>query len=152
MPAGDIIFFDQWLHDVQEEVHNMETDTFKLGLVTSGVTPAATTSNPCWGAGGSTNLSSSQVTPGGNYASGGPTMANPTMTLTGGAAVWDADDVSIAQHASNPTNARWGIIYNDTATNKNAVGYLDLGAAIDLTAGAFSAAWNASGISSMNQA
>jgi hypothetical protein len=152
MAAGDIVFFDQWLVDVQEKLHDHENDTFKMGFITSAVTPSATTSDPRWGAGGATNLSSSQVTPGGNYSSGGPTIANPTVTLTGGAAVWDGDDISIAQNASNPTNARWGIIYNDTDTGKRAVGYLDLGAAIDLSAGAFAAAWNAGGISSMNQA
>lgn len=152
MAAGDIVYFDQWLVDVQEAVHNMETNTFKLGLITSAVTPSATTADPRWGAGGSTNLSSNQVTPGGNYASGGPTIGNPTVSLTGGAGVFDGDDVSIAQDASNPTNARWGIIYNDTAAGKNAVGFVDLGAAIDLSAGAFSCAWNASGVSSLNQA
>lgn len=152
MAAGDIVFFDQWLVDVQEGLHDHENDTFKLGLVTSSVTPAATTADPRWGAGGTTNLSSDQVTPGGNYSTGGPTIANPTCTLTGGAGVWDGDDISIAQNASNPTNARWGIIYNDTDTGKRAVGYLDLGTTIDLSAGAFSVTWNASGISSMNQA
>jgi hypothetical protein len=150
--AGDIVYFDQWLVDVQEGLHDMENDTPKLGLITSAVTPAATTPDPRWGAGGATNLSSSQVTPGGNYSSGGPTIANPTVTLTGGAAVFDGDDISIAQNASNPTNARWGIIYNDTDTGKRAIGYLDLGADINLSAGAFSVAWNASGISSLNQA
>lgn len=152
MAAGDIVFFDQWLVDVQEKLHDHENDTFKLGLITSAVTPAATTTDPRWGAGGSTNLSSSQVTPGGNYSTGGPTIGNPTCTLTGGAGVWDGDDISIAQNASNPTNARWGIIYNDTDTGKRAIGYLDLGTTIDLSAGAFSVTWNASGISSMNQA
>ncbi len=152
MSAGDIVFFDQWLVDVQEKLHDHENDTFKLGLITNAVTPAATTTDPRWGAGGTTNLSSSQVTPGGNYATGGPAIGNPTVTLSGGAAVFDGDDISIAQHASNPTDARWGIIYNDTDAGKRAVGYVDLGAVIDLSAGAFSTAWNASGISSMNQA
>lgn len=152
MAAGDIVFFDQWLVDVQEKLHDHENDTFKVGLITSAVTPSATTADPRWGAGGTTNFSSNQVTPGGNYTTGGPSAANPTCTLSGGAGVFDAGDISIAQHASNPTNARWGILYNDTATGKNCVGYVDLGAVIDLSAGAFSITWNASGISSMNQA
>lgn len=152
MAAGDIIFFDQWLVDVQETLHNHETSTFKLGLVTDVVTPSATTSDPRWGAGGGTNLSTNEVTPGGNYSSGGPTIGNPTVTLTGGAAVWDGDDVAITQNASNPTNSRWGIIYDDTDSGKRAVGFVDLGADIDLSAGDFSVAWNASGISSLNQA
>ena len=152
MASGDVVYFDQWLVDVQEGVHNMETDTIKVGLVTSTVTPAPTTTDPRWGAGGSTNLSTNQVTPGGNYSTGGPSAANPSVTLSGGAGVFDADNISIAQHASNPTDARWGILYSDTAAGKNCIGFVDLGADTDLSAGAFSITWNASGISSMNQA
>ena len=152
MASGDIIYFDQWLVDVQEGVHNMETDTIKLGQITSAVTPTATTADPRWGAGGSTNLSTNEVTPGGNYITGGSIIANPTVTLTGGAGVFDGDDVTITKHASNPTNARWGIIYNDTATGKNCIGFLDNGSDTDMSAGDHTVAWNASGISSMNQA
>jgi hypothetical protein len=150
MALGDVVFFDQWLVDVQEALHDHETGAFNLGLITSAVTPSATTSDPRWGAGGGTNLSTNQVTPGGNYSTGGPSIANPTVTLTSGAGVWDADDVAIAQNASNPTNARWGIIYN--SGNNRCVGFVDLGAAIDLSAGDFSVTWNASGIESLNQA
>ena len=149
MAAGDIVFYEQWYVDVQEGVHNMETDTFKLGLVTSTYTPASTDADPRWGAGGTTNTSTNEVTAGGNYTSGGPTGANPAVTLSSNAGVFDFDDISITQHASNPTNARWGIIYNDTATGKNCVGYVDLGTTIDLSAGDFSFAPNASGVSSL---
>lgn len=153
MAAGDIVFFDQALVDLLEGVHNLETDTIKVGHITAiSPIPAATTSDPRWGAGGTTNYSSSEVTPGGNYSAGGPSAANPTVTLSGGAAVFDADDISITQHASNPATARWGIIYNDTAAGKNALGYLDLGAVIDMTAGDYSITWNASGIASLDQA
>ncbi|MFW0776092.1 MAG: hypothetical protein ACN2B6_00030 [Rickettsiales bacterium] len=152
MAAGDVVFFDQWLVDVQEGVHNMETDTIKVGFTIGTTTPTATTADPRWGAGGTTNFSSEEVTPGGNYTAGGPTIANNSVTLTGGAGVFDGDDISILQNGSNPTNARWGIIYNDTATGKNALGFVDFGSAIDLSSGDFSIAWNASGIESMNQA
>jgi hypothetical protein len=152
MAAGDVVFFDQWLVDVQEGLHDQENDTIKVGLITSAATPAATTSDPRWGAGGGTNFSTNQVTPGGNYATGGPSAANPSVTLTGGAGVFDADDIAITQNASNPTNARWGIIYNDTDAGKRCIGYVDLGTDIDLSAGDFSITWNASGISSMDQA
>lgn len=152
MAAGDVFVFDQFMVDVQEKIHDLETDTIKVALITSAVTPAVTDADPRWGAGGTTNFSTSQVTPGGNYTTGGSAAATPSVTLSGGAAVFDAGDISIAQHASNPTNARWGIIYNDTAAGKNCIGYVDLGTTIDLSAGAFSITWNASGITSMNQA
>lgn len=149
MAVGDITFFEQFYVDVQEGLHDLENDTIKLGLVTASVTPTASTSDPRWGSGGSTNLSSSQVTPGGNYTTGGPTIANPSVTLSSNAGVFDGDDVSISQDGSNPSGARWGIIYNDSDTGKRAIGFLDLGAAIDLSAGDFSVTWNASGISSL---
>jgi hypothetical protein len=146
MAAGDIVIFNEFKEDVGQKIHNLSSDTFKLGLVTNAVTPAATTADPRWGAGGSTNLSSSQVTPGGNYSSGGPTLASSTWSETSGTATFDAADVSIAQNASNPNNARWAVIYNDTSAGKEAVAFVDLGGVTDLTAGAFSITWNASGI------
>ena len=145
MAQGDVTFFDQFLVDVMEGVHNLETDTIKVGLITDAVTPAATTTDPRWGSGGSTNLSSSQVTPGGNYADGGATIANPAVTLTGGLAMFDGDNVSWSQDASNPTDAEWGIIYNDTASGKNAIGFVDIGGTFDMTTGDLSISWNANG-------
>lgn len=145
MAKGDVTIFDQFKQDVGRKVHDLDGDTIKLGLITSVATPAANTSDPRWGSGGGTNLSSNQVTPGGNYSSGGPDIS-ATYSQTSGTATFDATDVTISQNGSNPTNARWGIIYNDTAAGKNAVGFVDLGAAVDLTAGDFSIVWNASGI------
>lgn len=152
MAAGDVVFFDQWLVDVAEKLHDHENDVFKLGMVTSAVTPLATTSDPRWGAGGGTNLSTNEVTAGGNYAAGGPTIANPSVTLTGGAGVIDGDDIAITKHASNPTNARWAPFYNSTDAGKRCVGFVDLGADTNLTAGDFTLTWNASGIATLNQA
>lgn len=152
MAIGDVVFFDQFLVDVQKKLHDLSSDTLMVGLITAVATPAATDADPRWGAGGTTNYLTNEVTPGGNYATGGVAIATPTVTLTAGAAVFDGGDISITQNASNPTNARWGIIYNSTDTGKRAIGFVDLGAAIDLSAGNFSITWNASGISSMDQA
>lgn len=149
MAAGDITLFNEFKEDVGQKIHNLSSDTFKLGLVTNAVTPAAATADPRWGAGGGTNLSSSQVTPGGNYSSGGPALGSSTWSETSGTATFDAADVSIAQSASNPNNARWGIIYNDTSAGKEAVAFVDLGGVTDLTAGAFQITWSASGIFSL---
>ena len=152
MAAGDVVFFAQFLTDRDNGVHNLSSNTIKLGLVTSAVTPTAATADGRWGAGGSTNFATNEVTPGGNYSAGGPAIASFAATLTGGLSKIDGDDVSITVHASNPTNARWGIIYNDTAAGKNAIGYLDLGADFDMSALTLSVAWNASGIATTDQA
>lgn len=146
MAQGDVVLFNEFKEDIGQEIHQLSTDTFKLGLITNAVTPTASTADPRWGAGGTTNLSSSQVTPGGNYATGGPTIGSTTWSETAGTATFDGSDISISVNASNPNNARWGIIYNDTSAGKEAVGFLDLGGVTDLTAGTFTVTWNASGI------
>ena len=153
MAQGDVVFFDQFLVDVQEKIHDLENDTIKVGFTIGTTTPSTTTADPRWGAGGTTNFSSEEVTPGGNYTTGGPTAANPSVALDTGAAVFYADDPpTTTQNASNPTNARWGIIYNDTATGKNCLGYVDFGSSLNLTTGDLTITWNASGITSLNQA
>lgn len=145
MAEGDVTVINEFKEDVGLQIHDLNGDVVKLGLVTSSTTPTASTSDPRWGAGGGTNWSTNQVTPGGNYADGGPDITN-TYSETSGTATFDATDVAIAEDASNPTNARWGILYNDTSTGKEVVAFLDLGGDIDLSAGDFSVTWNASGI------
>lgn len=152
MAAGDIVWFDQALLDLGKEVHQLATDTLKLGLITAAVTPAANTSDPCWGAGGSTNLSTNAV--GTATAWTGPvTLGSVTWTIVSGTPTLDAaDPTTIAQDASGFTDARWGIIYNDTATNKNAIAYVDLGSTRSIVTGPLSITFNASGILTLNQA
>jgi hypothetical protein len=152
MAQGDIIIFDQFLKDVEDKLHDLDTDTFKLGLVDSTTTPTTTTADPRWGAGGTTNFDTNEVTAGGNYTAEGATLASVTNTLTGGKVVWDAADVSFAQHASNPTNARWAIVYNNSDAGKRCVLAVDLGSTFNMTTGDLSIAWNASGIFDTNQA
>lgn len=149
MAQGDVIVFAQAKLDVGLEGHQLETDVIKLGLATSTVTPTETTAVPAWGAGGSTNLSTNQVTPGGNYSTGGPTIANNTYTLASATCTFDGDNISILQNAANPTNARWGILWNDTNAIDAAYAFLDLGGVTDLSAGDFSVTWNASGINTL---
>lgn len=146
MAQGDIVVFNQFKEDIGLELHQLETDVAKLGLIDSTVTPTAATSDPRWGAGGGTNLATNEVTPGGNYSAGGPAIANNAYTEAAGVATFDGDNISILQNASNPADARWAPIYNDTATGKQAIAFLDLGGVTDLTAGDFSVTWNAAGI------
>lgn len=65
MASGDIVWFDQALLNLGEKVFDLSSDTLKLGIVksaaNSGIDPAASTSDPCWGAGGSTNLDRKSV-------------------------------------------------------------------------------------------
>ena len=135
MAQGDVVFFDQWCVDVCEALHDHELGTFLIGLVTNATVPADITVDPRWGAGGTVNFKSSEVTPGGGYSADGNALANPSVTLSGGLAQIDWDDPTTwSQNAGSPTDATWGIIYNDQAA-KECVGYVDLGGAFDMTTG-----------------
>lgn len=142
MAAGDIVFFHQFKVDLGNKLHDLDTDTWKVGLTTATVTPTAADAGPHWGGTGTTNYATNQVTPGGNYATGGLSLTSLAYTNSAGTVSWNAAKVAIAQNASNPTNARWGIIYNSTDANKRAAAYIDLGSARDLTTGLFEIRFN----------
>ena len=142
MAAGDISVFDEakaYMIDGGWEA----ADTIKLALLTSATAPTDADTTPALG-------DYTQVTAGGNYVAGGETLdtlgncvteASGTMTFddTGASVTW-------AQNGSNPTNARYGLIYNDTDAGDLAIAWLDLGANVDLSAGDLTITWNASGI------
>lgn len=146
MASGDTTVVNQYKEDIGNEIMDMDGDVYKLGLVTSTLTPTAALATPHWGGTGTTNYATNEVTPGGNYAAGGPTLASVTWNESGGTVTWNAADVSILQHASNPTNARWAIIYNNTDVNKRVVAFVDLGSVRDLSGGDFTITWHVNGI------
>ena len=146
MAQGDVTLFNQFKAYEGDGTCDMDGHVFRAALITVAITPAADTADPCWGAGGTTDLSTAECTPGGNYAAGGSTLTGVTFTETGGTVTWDADNVAIAQSATNPADARWVILYDDTATVKPAVAFVDLGGVTDLSAGGFSLTWSGSGI------
>ena len=55
-------------------------------------------------------------------------------------------DIALAQDAVGFTDGYYGILYNDSATNKNAIGFIDLGGPVSEQAGPVNINWNASGI------
>jgi hypothetical protein len=141
MATGDVTWFRQTLLDLGEKVHDLSSDTYKLGLVTSTTTPTATTADPRWGAGGTTNFSSNQVGTGTAYT--GPiTLTSVTWTLVSNVPTFRAANVTVNQDGSGFTNARWGIIYNDTAAGKQAVGFVDLGSDRSIQGGALTIDWS----------
>lgn len=149
MAAGDIKWFASALLKLGQEGIQMDSDTLKVALITDAVTPALDTANPCWGAGGSTNLSTNEVTAGGVYSAGGALLqissggaGSQTWTAVSNAPTLRADPVTWAQNASNPTDARWGIIWDDTATDKACLGFVDLGSVRNLSTGALTIDWN----------
>lgn len=137
MAAGTTTLMDQFEIDLGKKVHNLATDTFKLALITSTVTPSPSDPAPHFGGTGTTNYATNEVTPGGNYPAGGLTLTGTVYAGSGGAVNWKFDKAAIAYNTSNPTNARWGILYNSTDANKRVIAILDLGSVLDLSKGPF---------------
>jgi hypothetical protein len=144
MAAGDFKWFAQGLHDLGNKIHDLDADDFRIGLVTSVVTPAVNTAGPHWAGTGTTNLATNQVATATAYT--GPiALSSEAWTLTATGAALDFADVVVAQDASGFTNARWAIVYNNTDANKRALGYLDLGSDRSIVSGSLTLAINASG-------
>ena len=147
MAQGDVTMFQEFLGTMGLGEFNLNTDVYKIGLITAVATPTTGDADPGWAAGRTTNFLANESTPGGNYSTGGADITN-TYSEAAGVATFDAADQApyLAQNASNPTVVRWGIVYNDTDTDKKAIGFIDMGSSFDATTGDINITWNASGI------
>ena len=147
MARGDFTVFEEFADQLGMELHDFDNDTIKLALIDDVITPTAADSTPAWGASSGVDYDSNEVTNAGGYTTGGETVA-VTWTEAAGVATLDDDsgDVSLSQDGSGFTDAYWGILYNDSAANKNAIGFLDLGGPLSEQDGPIEITWHVSGI------
>lgn len=136
MAQGDVHISAKFLSNSANQTGGLWTNTIKMGIITNAQTPGVNDSDPRWGAGGSQNYSTAEVTPGGNYSAGGITLTSPTITLSGAVTSLNATSpISLAANASNPTGAYWGIFYDSTSAGKQVIGFIDLGGSLSLVNG-----------------
>ena len=152
MASGDFKWFAQGLHDIGNKIHDLDSDDWRMGIITTAATPAVNTAAPHWGGTGTTNFATNQVATGGTSYTAPIVLASESWTLNATGSAMDCADISLAQDASGFTNGRWGIVYNNTDANKRAIGYIDLGSDRSLVAGSLTITMNASGILSLSQA
>lgn len=152
MAVGGMTWFDQALIDIGKGIHDLSSNTLKFGFITDAVTPSATTADPRWGAGGTTNLSTNAVATGTAWT-GPVALSGVSWSIVANVPTLDATDpTQIAQDASGFTDARWLIIYNDTAAGKQALAFLDLGSARSIVTGPLTITFNAGGVLTLDQA
>lgn len=143
MATGDIKWFAQGLHDLGEKIHDMSSDTWKLGVVTTATVPSLSTAAPHWGGTGTTNFATNQVSTGTAYT--GPiTLGTISWTLVSNVPTFRAANVTIDQDGSGFTNGAYGIIYNDTDANKRAIAFVELSSAgtLSLQSGSVTIDWS----------
>jgi hypothetical protein len=153
MATGTMKWFAQGLHDLGNKLHDLDTDDWRMGIVT-GVTPAVNTAAPHWGGTGTTNYATSQVAVTGTSYTAPIVLASEAWALTATGAAMDFADITLAQDAAGFTNGGYGIIYNNTDVNKRAIGFLEISATnvASLVTGAIVITFNAAGTLGLAQA
>lgn len=134
MALGDFTLFHDFYTNEANGVHDLGSNDIRLGLITTATTPAATDADPHFGGTGTTDLSTNETT-GGEISAGGIALTSESSSETGGTYTFDSADISVAANASNPSDVRWGILYDNTDTNKRAIGFLDFGSVTDIAGG-----------------
>lgn len=119
--------FDSFVEALAEKKHDLGADTLKVMLVTTA--PLATHTQY-------SDLSANEVATGNGYTTGGNTAAVTSSGQTGGTytlilgdpATWTASGGSMGPF-------QYAVLYNDTATNKELIGYWDYGSSLTLADG-----------------
>lgn len=115
--------FNSFVEALAEKVHNLGADTLKVMLTNSA--PVATNTVKA-------NLT--EISAGNGYTAGGHTITVSSSSQTSGTYKLIIADLTIsATGAVGPF--RYAVIYNDTATNKELIGYYDYGSSISLANG-----------------
>ena len=142
MATGDFTPFEEATLDIFNGVHNLGSDTILVGLIDNTTPPTAADATPRWA-----DYVANEVGTGGNYTANGITLSGTGTSEAAGTATFDdSGNISIAQDASGFTDAYWGIVYNGTATNDEALGFIELGGPVSEVAGPITITWNVSGI------
>ena len=147
MAQSDLVLFNEHINGLGDGIYALDADVIRVAIIDSVQTPVATSTDPRWGAGGNVNFDTNEVTEnGGSYTLEGQDIS-ATWSESAGTGTFDGADVTVwTQNASNPPDARWVIIYDDTIAGNQCIGFVDLGATFDMTTGDLNITWNASGI------
>jgi len=124
--------FNSFVEALAEKVHNLGSDTLTVALCNTAPTASNTQLSDLTQI-SYTNLSSR-------------TLSSVTSSQTGGTYTLDAADLVLTASGTVAT-FRYVVLYNDTATNDELIGYYDYGSAVDLQNGeTFTITFDASGI------
>ena len=129
--------FNSFVEALSEKVHNLGADTLTVALTNSAPVNTNTVLS---------NITQIAYT---NIQNGGTTgrdLAGVTSAQTSGTYKLDANDLVLTATGTVPT-FRYVVLFNQSATNDELIGFYDYGAAVDLLNGeTFTITWDAAGI------
>lgn len=141
MAAGDIVIFDEAFAKMLDGDW-ASTDHFYCAILDNTTTPAVDDTTP-------TLADYTEVGAAGTYVAGGTdlgTLADLVTQTAGALKIDSATNPTWAADGSNDVDAYWALIYNYTDAGNDALCFVDLGGPVDMSAGALTITWDASGI------
>jgi hypothetical protein len=112
--------FNSFTEALAEKVHNLGSDALTIALCAAANAPVATNTVLA-------NLTQISYT---NLST--RVLANITSSQTGGVYTLDADDLILTATGGAVATFRYVVIYNDTASNDELIGFSDYGADVTL--------------------
>jgi len=129
--------FNSFVEALAEKVHNLGSDTLTVAL--SNTLPVNTNTQL-------SNITQIAYTNIQNGTTTGRDLTGVTSAQTSGTYKLDANDLVLTATGTVPT-FRYVVLYNNTATNDELIGWYDYGATVDLLNGeTFTITWDAAGI------
>lgn len=114
--------FHEFLADRNNKVHNLGSDTLKW-MLTNTAPDVATDGQ---------KSDITEISAGNGYTAGGVTWSGVTSTQSGGTYYLKGDNVTITAVTGTMATWRYAVLYNDSATNDELIGYVDFGVGISL--------------------
>jgi len=144
MATGDVTWFNA-AKSLDYFAAWATTDDLKVAILDNTAAPVATTATPALG-------DFTEVGVAGSYTAGGTSIGTWTAAWSesAGTATFDsATNPTWAQNGSNDVDAYWGLIYNDTQAGDPAIGFVELGGPVDMSAGSLTITWSGTGIATL---
>ena len=116
--------FNSFVEALAEKVHNLGYDTLKVMLTITPPSAANTQKSDI-----------TELTPGNGYVAGGQTVTITSSAQSSGSYKLVGNDVTFTASGGSMGPFRYIVLYNDTATNKELIGYWDNGSSVTLASG-----------------
>ena len=124
MPTSSFNKFNSFVEAVTEKVHNLGSDTIKVMLTNSAPSASNTV-----------KADITEISAGNGYTAGGTAATVSSSAQTAGTYKLVLADVVFTAAGGSIGPFRYVVIYNDTATNDELIGYLDYGSALTINSG-----------------
>ena len=116
--------FNAFVEALAEKVHNLQSDVLKVML--SNTAPSATNA---------VKTDITEITAGNGYTAGGTQATQVSSAQTTGTYKLVLNDVTFTAAGGSLATFRYAVLYNDTATNDELIGWWDYGSAVTITNG-----------------